>query len=125
MRAKPATPAQHMIASRPARMPAPETVAANMPASVEASAKPPMEASRARFDPALSARQVRKAPMAAHENKGLSSISPSISMVPAPKAARSPSDRLALRRGKPADQRRSGKLNDALRSWSLLTDEVK
>src|SRR5450830_349604 len=125
MRAKPAMPAQHMMASKPAAMPAPETVAANMPANVEATAKPPIEASRARFDPALSARQVRKAPMAAQENSGLCKNSPSISMVPAPKAARSPSDRLALRRGKPADQRRSGKRNDALRSWSLLTDEVK
>jgi hypothetical protein len=87
--------ANSRIAAVAANVPAPEANAVRPPHSVESSAKLIIEAKRMRLVPAASARQVQKAPMAAHANNGSCSRLPSTSIAVDAHAARRPSDRFA------------------------------
>src|SRR3569623_3792131 len=76
-------------------VPSADANAVSPPHSVERSAKPIIEAKRARFEPAASARQVQNAPIAAHAKVGSCNTLPSASVAVDAHAARKPSERLA------------------------------
>src|SRR3954469_23483791 len=82
-------------ASAATTVPLADAKAVSPPHTVESSAKPIIDAKRARFEPAASARQVQNAPIAAHAKTGSCSKLPSASIAVDAHAARKPSERLA------------------------------